>query len=89
MHLFGLPEVVHSHMGVEPGPVIDALYMFQAWVKVKGSKLKLGDWDLGLTLGKGEYAWYPFLCNTWRSLNFRAALFTVAPVLLDEQDGYI
>ena len=60
-----------------------------AWVKVKGSKLKLGDWDLGLTLGKGEYAWCPFLCNTWRSLNFRAALFTVAPVLLDEQAGYI
>ena len=43
----------------------------------------------GLTLGKGEYAWCPFLCNTWGSLNFRAALFTVAPVLLDEQAGYI
>ena len=54
MYLFGLPEVVHSHMGVEPGPVIDALYMFHAWVKVKGSKLKLGDWDLDSLWEKGN-----------------------------------
>ena len=41
-------------MGVEPGPVIDALYMFQAWVKVKESKLKPGDWDLDSLWEKGN-----------------------------------
>ena len=34
VNLFGLPEVVHSHMGVEPGPVRDALHMPNAWMKV-------------------------------------------------------
>ena len=45
VYLSGLPEVVHSHIGVEPGPVIDALYMFNTWVNVKESKLKPDDWD--------------------------------------------
>ena len=63
MNLFGLPEVVHSHKGVEPGPVKDFWHMANVGVKVKEQTGNL--LGLSFTLRKGEHACYPLLCNTW------------------------